>query len=158
MSESLDEVLQAPVAGSRPGAFVDSVVCLLLVCLRLKLNCAGCLGRGSGKVEYIMEGFKAHIEKIHIYLRGVWEPLQDPEKGGVYDLSRRETLLCVEMSHPPQLPCKCGLRATRERKAWQKIGDGCFGRLTLDILQICASLQNGQYMGLKPASAPIYTS
>lgn len=50
------------------------------------------VGGGRG---YIMEGFKAHIEKIQMYLRGIWEPLQDPEKGGVYDLSRRDTLLCV---------------------------------------------------------------
>lgn len=75
----------------------------------------------EGGVEYSMEGFKAHIEKIQFYLGAIWEPLQDPEKGGVYDLSKRETLLCVEMSHPPpQLPCKCGLKATRKRKAWQK--------------------------------------
>lgn len=75
-----------------------SFVCCLLVCRRLKLNCAGCLGRGSGKVGYIMEGFKAHIEKIQIYLRGIWEPLQDPEKGGVYDRRRRATALCRDVT------------------------------------------------------------
>lgn len=54
---------------------------------------------------YIMEGFKAHIEKIQIYLGGIWEPLQDPEKGGVCDLSKRETLLCVWRCHTHHHNC-----------------------------------------------------
>lgn len=88
-------------------------VLFVCCCLIVHSVCGLCVGGGW---DTIMEGFKAHRGKISIYLRGSWEPLQDPEEGGAYDL-RREALLCVALSHPPpQLPCKCGLKATTERE------------------------------------------
>lgn len=77
-----------------------------------------------GRWDVIMEGFEAHREKVQTDARGNWEPLQDSDKGGdVIQVGEKHSLLCAEgsssLSHrhlPPQLPCECGLMATRERR------------------------------------------